>query len=212
VSVERSAGLAPFHGDGRSSLARCERCALHVSDCMCAEVAPLALATRVVVLAHRREVHKTTGTARLVPLALANAEVRVIGLPEDRVQFDALVAAGTRALVLYPSADAAPLARAHAERGPVTLVVPDGNWRQARKIATKEPALAALEHVRLPAGRPPLCRLRAHDDPAALATFEALARALGVLEGEDVQVALERVLALKVERVLRSRRPSRSGG
>lgn len=209
MSERVPAGLGPFVGDGRSSVARCARCALHVADCMCAEVEPLALATRVVVLAHRREVHKTTGTARLVPLALTHAEVRVVGLPEDRVQLHDLAAPAARTLVLFPSPGSVELSRAHAERGPVVLVVPDGNWRQARKIATKECELATLEHVRLPAGGPPLCRLRAHADPTALATFEALARALGVLEGAAVQQALERVLALKVERVLRSRRPQR---
>jgi len=200
--------LGPFVGDGRSSRARCERCALHVADCMCAQVAPLALGTRVIVFAHRREVHKTTGTARLVALALANAEVRVVGLPEDRAHYGDLGAQPGRALVLFPSPQSVELTPAHAQRGPLTLIVPDGNWRQARKIATKEPELAALEHVRLPSGPPPLCRLRAHADPAALATFEAIARALGVLEGSAVRQQLERVLALKVERVLRSRGPT----
>lgn len=177
---------------------------------MCRETTALALETRVVVFAHRREVHKTTNTARLVPLALSNAEVRVVGRDEDRRAYEQHAAPHSSALVLYPTPDSRPLTRELALAGPVTLLVPDGNWRQAFKIATKEQALARLPHVHLPDGPPSSYALRTHPEPRYLATFEAIARALGILEGPAVQRALEEVLARKVERTLwtRKRPPS----
>jgi len=60
----------------RVTLERCPRCLLHLRLCLCSIVAPIELATRVVVLRHRREFHKPTNTGRLVPIALGASEVR----------------------------------------------------------------------------------------------------------------------------------------
>ncbi len=183
---------------------RCERCALPPEGCLCQFTAPIELRTRVVVVMHRREVHKTTNTARLVPLALANAQVCVMGLAEDRAELESAEARWDRAVLLFPSDDALELEPSRAAE-PITLVVPDGNWRQAHKFARREPLLAQLPRVRLPAGPPSRYALRKHPDPRFLATFEALARALGVLEGARVQQHLEALLDEKVARTLRTR-------
>ena len=45
-------------------------------------------------------------------------------------------------------------------------------------------------------------RLRSESHPAGLATIEAIARAMGILEGPHVQEALERVFRAMVERTL----------
>jgi DTW domain-containing protein YfiP len=62
------------------------------------------------------------------------------------------------------------------------LIVPDGSWPQVRRAVRREPALARLPRVSLPPGPPPLHRLRDHPDATYLATFEAVTRALEVLE------------------------------
>ena len=61
---------------------------------------------------------------------------------------------------------------------PTTLVVPDGNWRQARRMATNEAPLARLVAVRLPEGPTRRFELRKHPQAERLSTFEAIARAL----------------------------------
>ena len=196
----------------RARLARCPRCLLHEPACLCAEVEPIELATRVLVLRHSREVHKPTNTGRLVALALANGEVRTIGGRGDAFDAAGLDDPARRAVLLYPSDDAATLARDEHDARPVTLVVPDADWRRAHKLCARQPALAALPRVLLPPGPPSAYRLRHHPDPRFVATFEAVARALGVLEGEAVRERLERVLALLVERTLRARGRSPAGG
>lgn len=194
--------LEPATGDRCSP--RCGRCALPPDLCLCAEVKALWLATRVLVFLHRREVHKPTNTARMVPIALSNSEVRVVGREYERERYANLTPPGGRALLLFPSADSVELTRENARElsfsSPLTLVVPDGNWRQARKIALHEEALENVPRVHLPAGPPSGLALRTNPDPARISTFEAIARAVGILEGEAAQRALEHVLALKVER------------
>src|SRR5262249_32837009 len=88
---------------------------------------------------------------------------------------------------------------------PIHLVVADGNWSQARKVASREPVLEDVPRVRLAAGRRSAYQLRQSPHPENLATFEAIARALGVSEGAGGQGRLEELFEILVERTLWSR-------
>lgn len=191
-------------------MARCARCGMHLRLCLCSELQPLALATRVVVISSAREAPQPTNTGRLVPLALTRGEVRVVGRGSDPLRSEDLCDPARRTLLLFPGAEARLLSREADDMRPVTLVVPDGTWRAARRMTTRQAVLAELEPVRLPAGPPSCYGLRSHPDAACLATFEAVARALGLLEGPEVRARLEHVFALFVERTLFSR--GRLGG
>jgi DTW domain-containing protein YfiP len=91
----------------------------------------------------------------------------------------------------------------------LTLVVPDGSWRQASKVQSREPALAEAVRVRLALGqRPSEFLLRREPHPESVCTIEAIARALELLEGQNgpaVRAALEHLLRLLVHRTLWSR-------
>ena len=66
--------------------------------------------------------------------------------------------------------------------------------------------LEDLPRVRLPAAGPGRYTLRHHPDGDHICTLEAIARALGILEGAEVQAHLQATVDLLVERVTRSRR------
>ncbi len=184
---------------------RCPRCRLHLPLCLCATVEPLDLGTRVVVLRHRREFFKPTNTGRLVELTLSNGEIRNFGARNEPFGPANLVDPSRRTLLLYPATDSRELALDHADPRPITLIVPDADWRRAHKLMSREPALAGILRVHLPSGPPSNYRLRRHTDPRFLATFEAIARALGIIEGAPVRVHLEHVFNMMVERTLWSR-------
>lgn len=202
----RSPESAPLplgpHRDRTGALPRCERCGMHLRLCLCVELRPLVLATRVVVVRTPREAPQPTNTGRLVPLALANSALLTRGL--DSLADAGLAPPARRVHLLFPADGSRELTRDSGVR-PVTLIVPDGTWRAARRMAARDPALAGLERVHLPSGPPSRYRLRSHPDRRCLATFEAVARALGILEGPEVEQQLERVFRLFVERTLFSR-------
>jgi DTW domain-containing protein YfiP len=83
---------------------------------------------------------------------------------------------------------------------PLVLVVPDGSWSQARKIARRDPLAQGAEHVTLPPGAPSRYGLRRSPRAGGLCTLEAIARALGILEGGEVEPALLAVLETFVAR------------
>jgi DTW domain-containing protein len=180
---------------------RCARCRLHPSLCICTLLPRIETRTRLCLVMHRFEDKKPTNTGRLAVECLTNSEVKMRGDAAQR-EVDYNFGEGTRPLVLFPHDDATALEGLPPDPRPITLIVPDGNWRQAAKVRARTPGLAHLPSVRLPPGPPTLYRLRAAPHEHGLATLEAVARAYGILEGEAVQRALEAVFLAMVERTL----------
>lgn len=171
--------------------------------CVCSLIPspPLAITTRLVLVLHREEERKPTNTGQLAAACIAGSQVIIRG-DRDRPEPPLPIAPGSRPLLLFPHDDATPLT---ATDTPVTLIVPDGTWRQAAKVRRRVPGLADVPCVGLPPGPPSRYRLRSEPVTGGLATLEAIARALEILDGADVRAALERVFRAMVERTLWSR-------
>jgi DTW domain-containing protein YfiP len=182
---------------------RCPTCRMHQSLCLCAHLPALDLATELVVVMHRAEVVKTTNTGVLATHCLTRSSVVIHGDPGVHVASPDFT--GRRAFVLFPADDAVPLSPELAHGAPISLVVPDGNWRQADKMTTRIPWMRDLPRVTLPDGTKTIYRLRSEPKTGGLATMEAIARAFGVLEGALVEKALMHVFKLMVERTLFTR-------
>jgi DTW domain-containing protein len=193
-----------------NAASRCVRCRMHSSLCVCTLIPTLATRTHLVLVIHRAEDRKPTNTGRLAAEAMPNSRVIVRGR-ETEPQDDLAWAAGTRPLFLFPHEDAVPLASLVTATGddrPVTLIVPDGNWRQASKVRNRVAGLRDVPCVSLPVGEPSIYRLRLEAHPFGLATVEAIARSLRILEGSagpEIERALLHVFRAMVERTLWSR-------
>jgi DTW domain-containing protein len=200
-----------FPGQGRAGRAkmgqRCRQCALHEALCICDQIEKVSTRTRVLVISHQKEICKSTNTGRLVPLVLEQGEIRIRGRVGERLKTDDIFHDDQLNLLLYPSEGSVVLNDdvMSSDHSRALLIVPDGNWSQARKVTTREPGLKGLLRVHLPPGPGSSYRLRHHADPSRLATFEAVARALGIIEGLDIQRSLERIFDLLVERTLWTR-------
>lgn len=181
---------------------RCGLCLMHTGLCLCSLIPRIETVTRLVLVIHHTELRKPTNTGNLAATSLPNSEVHIRGrenIPDTALDF------GERTpLLLFPHEGAEPLERGRVD-GPIALVVPDGNWRQAWKMRARVPGLKDVRCVTLPPGPPTMYRLRTETHPQGLATIEAIARAMGILEGPHVQEALERVFLAMVERTLWAR-------
>jgi DTW domain-containing protein YfiP len=186
---------------------RCPGCHIRKALCFCAQIPHLHLQTRVVMLMQVSEVVLTTNTAKLATRALANSELLVRGRKDQPLETRDLAAGDGSVLLLYPREPAIELTAEFAAglKRPITLVVPDGSWRQTRKMVSRDTALAGLPRVKLPPGPPSEYRLRIQPEEGTVCTFEAIARALGILEEATAQAELEAVFRIMVERTLWSR-------
>lgn len=144
---------------------------------------PIATLARVILLQHPRERDVAIGTAHMARICLANAELHVGvewgGSPAlARAHDDP-----TRpAVLLYPGEGARDVAH-EPPPGPVTLVVVDGTWTQARHVIERNPALLALPRYAFTPAAPSEYRIRREPSVEYVSTIEALAHVLGVLEG-----------------------------
>ena len=129
--------------DGRPTCARCTR---PLAVCFCAHLHLLPTRTRVLLLQHTRERRMAIGTARMAHLSLPNSTLRVgTDFSADPVVAAAL-AQPQPPYVLFPGPQARDVATLPRDR-PLTLIVVDGTWWQARKLLKLNPAVAALPRV-----------------------------------------------------------------
>ncbi|MBX7194075.1 MAG: DTW domain-containing protein [Sandaracinaceae bacterium] len=162
----------------------CPRCQRPLRLCWCAHVTPIETRTRVVFLQHPREASVAIGTARMAHLCLPRSEL-----------YSGVHWQGTRALerifadperppaMLYPGEGAIDVMTAPPAH-PITLVVIDGTWAQARKIVNQNPSLQSLPRYAFRPPRPSNYRIRREPDERFVSTIEALSYVLGALEGD----------------------------
>ncbi len=176
--------------------------------CICDLLPKLTLSTHLTLVMHQREWSKTTNTGHLALRSLTRSGFLLWGEEDNQAPPapESIVMPGTRGYVLAPSGlPLTPERVAIMKQTPITLVVTDGSWRQATKMTRRIPVLRDLTRIALPPGPLSEYRLRSEPHPEGLATFEAIARTLGHLEGPEVQQALERPFLEMVRRTLMTR-------
>jgi DTW domain-containing protein YfiP len=170
---------------------------MHLSLCICALIPRITVRTRLVLLLHQLEESKPTNTGQLAARCLTNSAVTAQGGGGAASLWQ-----GTQPVLLYPHQDARPLATWRDHPLPITLVVPDGTWRQANKARRRVDGLADLPCVVVPYETRSRYRLRHAATPDRLSTMEAVAVAMGILEGVEVEQQLQHILHIMVERTL----------
>lgn len=191
----------------------CPACRLQGWLCVCAHAPRCAVRTPLVLIVHVQDLGRTSNTARL--LALAVRGVTILGhgafpAPPDPAPH---VSAGTTPLVLFPGHGAQTLTPEFAASlsSPPTLLVPDGNWRQAGKMVKRLPLLAEATKVSLPARDYVGPELRRNRPGGRMSTYEAVAQALAVLEGQAVAGPLLEFYRRATDRMLLVRGKLRLG-
>ena len=94
-----------------------------------------------------------------------------------------------RTFLFYPSDNALELTKELVNESslPIQLIVPDGNWRQASKVHYRHPELFTVQRIKISTPNTSLYHLRAESTEYGMATLEAIAKALGIIEYEEVR-------------------------
>lgn len=188
----------------------CGACRRPVVVCYCRHVQKQTTRTRVVILQHPRERDVPINTARIASLCLPEAELHVgvewggklrLGDPERP------------AALLYPGEGAIDI-EANPPSRPVTLVVVDGTWWQAKKLVRANPEIAALPRYAFRPTAPSNYRIRREPQDDYVSTIEALVHVLGVLEGEPdkflpMLVPFRAMVDAQIEHIGRCKSPRR---
>lgn len=188
---------------------RCLTCRVNNHFCVCEFIKPFNIQTNVSLIVHVRELKLTSNTAQFAKMLLpSNADITIRGRVYETFAPTEILKRSGRPLFLYPHEDAHELGDEFKEKfpGPYHLVIPDGNWQQARKVRQREKLLSDIPAVKLPTGIVSEYGLRKAQHPEWVSTFEAMAHALGILEDQDITQRLMEFFRVWVKRTEQSRR------
>lgn len=161
--------------------AMCRTCGRPERVCWCRHVTSLTTKTRVVILQHPRERKVPINTARIAARCLPDAKLHVgVHFPDPAVLADP----ARPAALLYPGEGAIDVEK-NRPPGPITLVVVDGTWWQAKKLVNQNPILKELPRYAFRPQAPSAYRIRREPHEDYVSTIEALVHVLSVLEGDD---------------------------
>ncbi len=185
----------------------CENCFLHRERCLCDFIPRLETKTKISLVIHAKELRRTTNTGLLATKALVNSQILVRGADNGRLNLSELLNPMYRPILFFPAEGAEELNLDFVSQSelPIHLIVPDGNWRQASKVHHRHPELKDIPRVMIKLPNTDTHHLRAESTPEGMATLQAIAHALGVIEGEFVKQKLLELYHLKLERTLLGR-------
>ncbi len=187
---------------------RCSHCRIHQTLCFCEFMIPIKSENRLSIIMHHREEFLTSNTATLAQKILSNSKLFRRGLQDSPFNFSQLdYNPEELTLYLYPHDDALELNNQNFsfDKKKVHLIVPDGSWTQARKVYRREKGLENIQCVKLPEGLPGEYQLRKTHIEAGFSTYEAIARAYGIIENKDIENKMMEIFRIMVARVLKSR-------
>lgn len=186
---------------------RCDKCRMKDTHCICEHLVGYNNLTPVSILMHYRERVTTTNTGRIAHYLLNNSDIHFRGLIESPLKEDAILKTGYTPLYLFPSEQSVPLTEELVQsfQGKVQLIVPDGSWRQAKRVSKRENFLKNVLHVKLPDTTSGIFFLRRKVMDEGVSTLEAIARAIGIIESKVIQKTLEDVFRIMVEKTLETR-------
>ena len=168
---------------------RCQICRVNNQLCVCEYIKPFSIETKISLVVHVRELKLTSNTAQFAKKMLPDqVDIAIRGRINETFDTAPTLSREGRALFLYPHEDAVELNDDFKEKfpGPYHLIIPDGNWQQARKVRKREAGFSNIQTVKLKTGITGEYGLRKSQHPEWVSTYEAMAHALGALEDHTV--------------------------
>src|SRR5438132_31097 len=151
-------------------------CAESLTLCLCDAMPRIELNTKICLVIHRREMTRSSNTGLLALRALVNSEIRIRGEGRETLDLKDLLTPQYRTFLFYPSDDAVELDKelVAQDRRPIQLIVPDGTWRQARKIHSRHHELNDVQRVKISTPNNSVFQLRAQSRPEGMATLQRI--------------------------------------
>jgi DTW domain-containing protein YfiP len=155
----------------------CPRCRKALPTCYCVALRPFVSPVPFVILQHSHEARNPIATARMAHLSMTNSLLIEGRSFASDARVEALIAdEAHRDVLLFPSADAAPIERvfagAETDPRPVRFWILDARWAQIPKMLRLSPNVRALPRAAFVPERPSAFQIRRQPDPAYVSTIE----------------------------------------
>ena len=183
----------------------CRICGLRPEFCVCKRLPSIATRTRISIVIHRTEIIRPSNSGQLAAACLKYSDLVLYGNPDHFIDWSSIARQGYQPAILFPEGILT-LTADMAAGAPLQLIIPDGNWRQAGRMFRRLIVKQKLTGLRLPVSGPSAYQLRRRPEhQESQSTFEAIIRALEILEGAHVAEPLQEVFGRFISRHLVSR-------
>lgn len=192
-----------------TSINRCPRCRINMHWCFCEHIPSINNKIKVSVVMHFSERWLTSNTAYFAKEVLSDCDIFERGnLASELNSFkdEEFNKENTDYIYLYPTPDSRPIEEYVKGTNEVVLVVPDGSWSKAKKFHKREEILKNMNKFHLTNVGVSQYQLRKSPGENFLCTYEAIAKALGILDSKEVEEEMLDFFKIFVDRVLQSRR------
>lgn len=173
---------------------RCERCRINADHCICKNLKDVKTKTFVTLITHQKEFFLPSNTGFIYDKVCGDqSEILIRGIKEKPLDLNTQLTFKAPPLILYPTEDASEVNDDWVVEnpGPFHLIVPDGNWTQARKIVKRETKLNEIPAVVVKTQRSSSYLLRTQEHENQLCTMEAIIEFLKYFEDSSVIEQLE---------------------
>jgi DTW domain-containing protein len=168
---------------------RCPLCKIQKSLCFCDEIKTFACNTKLSVIIHRKELFLPSNTVNLLKRNFPQLSMVSRGTPLDEEQNELILDENYYPLFLYPDENAVELNNELLSTisKPIQLIIPDGTWRQAKKMKRRTEQLSDVTSIKLTGDFKSTYSLRKQKYENGLSTYEAVAKALGIIESKELE-------------------------
>lgn len=177
----------------------CQGCGLPDSYCACSGIDTCQPEVRFALLLHENEPQRPSNTSRLISRLFPDTLSYVWSRTGFPAELSALIGDSRyQPWLLFPAdrPELIPRARSwepQTERTPL-IIVPDGTWKEVRKIVRKSPVLDDLPLLSFNPARRSRYRLRRNPDADHLCTAETVAELLRMTGDDSASEALDGLL------------------
>ncbi|MBT4791026.1 MAG: DTW domain-containing protein [Halobacteriovoraceae bacterium] len=186
---------------------RCPKCLVHHLNCFCNDIETLSLKSKLSLIIYKKERFLPSNTAQLTLKSLTNSQYFFRGYQGKKLNPDFIDDTNYQPLLLFPTEDSVELTPELVKtfNKPINLIVPDGTWRQAKKVHRREELLINIPRVRITPQAKSIYPLRRQKFEFGLCTHEAIAYAMAIIESENVKNKLMNNLKIFIHAHLKNR-------
>lgn len=181
----------------------CAHCRLYLDICICDFIKKNSIKNKITLFMHVKEYGRLTNTGNLLTLCLDNISVVVKGRIGEVFSANDLIKPNHNNLILHPTGSRILSKNDSSNKYPINLIIPDGTWSQSNKMLNSETILHSIPRVRLPLIRESDYVLRKESHFERISTFEAAARALGILEDQEIEIEMLKLFKIFVNKLLK---------
>ncbi|WP_286239642.1 tRNA-uridine aminocarboxypropyltransferase [Neptuniibacter halophilus] len=187
-------------------LNRCSGCGLPELWCCCSQIQPQQSDLTLALLLHQNEPERASSTSRIIRRLLPGCQLYLWQRREPpEALLEQIQSSDVECWLLFP-ADRPDLKLRSRALSPKTsarkrlIIIPDGTWKEVRKMVRKSPWLNDLPLLAFDPGTPSRYDLRRNPDPDHLCTAETVAELLRLNDEKEAAQQLDQALDLFIQR------------